>query len=113
MYIINYVKEVFIKENALIAKIAARVLKTDQVAIVFNRTIYLYNVSTKDFLRNTKWVLHELKHVQQYETEGTALFILRYSLFSLKYGYNNNPYELAACAAEQEDTLLNDYKLLY
>jgi len=107
------VKKVTIKENALVAKIAARVLKTDRVAIVFSRTIYLHHVSTKDFLRNTKWVLHELKHVQQYETVGTILFILRYSLLSLKYGYNNNPYELAACAAEQEDTLLNDYTLVY
>jgi len=107
------VKEVFIKENALVAKIAARILKTDRVAIVFSRKIYLYNVSAKDFLRNTKWLLHELKHVQQYETAGFIPFILKYSLLSLKYGYNNNPYELAACAAEQEDALLNDYTLVY
>ncbi|MBS1779770.1 MAG: DUF4157 domain-containing protein [Bacteroidetes bacterium] len=106
-------KKVFIKENALAAKIAARILKTDRVAIVFSKTIYLHNVSAKNFLRNTKWVLHELKHIQQYETAGTIPFILRYSLLSLKYGYNNNPYELAACAAEQEDTLFNNYTLVY
>ena len=107
------VKEVFIKQNIFVAKMAAHVLKTNRVAIVLGRTIYLHNVSARDFLKNKKWLLHELKHVEQYEQLGFLQFITKYVLFSIKYGYENNPYELAACAAEQEEALLSNYRLIY
>ena len=43
---------------------------------------------------------HELEHVRQWE-EAPLLFPARYALGHLRYGYNDNPYEVAARVAEQ------------
>lgn len=40
---------------------------------------------------------HELEHVRQWRED--ALFPIRYALATLRYGYHNNPYEVAARAA--------------
>lgn len=58
--------KVRIKENAFVAKLAAGKLKSARVAIVFGHTIYLHNTSKEEFLNDKTWVLHELKHVEQY-----------------------------------------------
>ena len=39
-------------------------------------------------------LLHELRHVQQFESD--ALFPLRYAWYSLRHGYIDNPYEADA-----------------
>jgi hypothetical protein len=39
-----------IKENSVWAKLAARKLKVQQVAIVFGKTIHLHNTSSRSFL---------------------------------------------------------------
>lgn len=44
--------QLLIKENSWIAKIAARKLQSDNVAIVIGRTIHLHHVSKEDFLKD-------------------------------------------------------------
>jgi len=103
---------VYVKEQSWIARIAARVLKTRRVAIVINRTIHLHNTSRIDFTGSRSWLLHELKHVAQYEQYGTIWFILLYLYESMRKGYINNRFEVEARAAEHDTTVLNKYKLL-
>ena len=93
-------KEVRIKENSLLARIAAYKLKTKQCAIVINCTIHLHNTSREDFLVNKKWLLHELKHVEQYQRYGTIRFVILYLYETMKRGYRNNRFEVEAREAE-------------
>ena len=67
-----------IKENSWVAKLAAKKMHADKVAIVFGNTIHLHNTSRKEFLNDSDWVCHELKHVQQYQQNGFAGFISKY-----------------------------------
>lgn len=39
---------------------------------------------------------HELEHVYQQIRDGRVRFYLKYFYYSLRYGYQNNPYELEA-----------------
>jgi hypothetical protein len=89
-----------IKENSWIAKIAAGKLQSDNVAIVIGRTIHLYHVSKEDFLKDEKWVRHEMCHIQQFKKHGFLPFILKYLYESLKVGYDNNKFEAEARKAE-------------
>jgi hypothetical protein len=89
-------------ENALIAKIAARQLKSSSVAMVLGKTIYLYGVNKKTFLANARWVKHELCHIAQFKKYGLLPFIFLYLFECVKKGYYNNKYEVAARAAEDE-----------
>lgn len=43
---------------------------------------------------------HEREHLRQIERDGRLLFALRYSWWTLRHGYWNNPYEVEARAAE-------------
>ena len=95
---INY----FIKEHSLLARIAARKLKTTSVAIVLGHTIHLHNTKREDFLKNRRWLNHELCHIKQFEDNGFLTFIFKYVIESLKNGYYNNKYEIEARLAEQE-----------
>ena len=90
-----------IKENSWLAKIAAKKLRTTGVAMVLGKTIHLYNTSKESFLQNEKWVKHELCHVQQFKQHGYAGFIIKYLWESIKKGYYNNRFEVAARAAEE------------
>lgn len=103
---------VYVKEQSWIAGIAATVLKTRRVAIVINRTIHLHNTTQKDFVNNKPWLLHELKHVAQYEQYGTVRFILLYLYESVRKGYANNRFEVEARTAEYDTAALNKYMLL-
>jgi hypothetical protein len=89
-----------IKENSLLARIAAWKLNTSSVAIVFGSTIHLWNCSKQEFLQNEKWVKHELCHVRQYKQHGYWGFILKYLWESLQKGYYNNRFEVEAREAE-------------
>ncbi len=91
-----------IKENSRIAKLAAFKLNTNRVAIVIGKTIHLYNTTKQDFLKNDKWLKHELCHVKQFKENGYLLFIFKYLWESIKHGYYNNKYEVEARAAEQQ-----------
>lgn len=92
--------EIHVKENSLLARIAAYKLNIKQCAIVVNRTIYLHNTSREDFLANKKWLLHELKHVEQYQRYGTIRFVILYLYETMKRGYRNNRFEVEAREAE-------------
>ncbi|MGN6530899.1 MAG: DUF4157 domain-containing protein [Ginsengibacter sp.] len=91
-----------IKENSLIAKIAARKLHSDNVAIVIGITIHLHNVSKEDFLKNKKWVKHEMCHIEQFQKHGFFPFIFKYLWESFRRGYYENKYEAEARMAEND-----------
>lgn len=99
--------KVRIKENSVLAKIAAARMKADKLAIVFGSTIHLYNTGRAEFLSDSDWVCHEIKHVQQYKQHGYTGFILKYLYDSIKRGYYNNRFEKEARAAECNRELLN------
>ena len=92
----------FIKEKSLLAHIAAWKLNTSSVAIVLGHTIHLHNTKKEDFLKNKRWLNHEICHIKQFEDNGFLTFIFKYLMESLKNGYNNNKYEIEARLAEQE-----------
>ena len=85
-----------IKENSWIAKIAAMKLQSENVAIVLGKTIHLYQVSKEDFLKNEKWVKHEMCHLQQFKKYGFLPFIFKYLWESIKVGYYKNKFEVEA-----------------
>lgn len=89
-----------IKENAWVARLAARKLKTRNMAIVFGSTIYLHNASREEFMNNSRWFKHELCHVRQYQQYGFIGFLIRYGWESIRNGYRNNRFEVEARAAE-------------
>jgi len=93
--------EYLIKENSWIAKIAAKKLGSDKVAIVIGKTIHLYNTSKKQFLLNERLLKHELCHIKQFQQNGYLLFIVKYLWESIKNGYHNNKYEVEAREAEE------------
>ncbi len=73
-----------IKENSWIAKLAAKKLNSENVAIVIGDTIHLYNVRREEFLRDKKWVKHETCHLRQFHEHGKIIFIVKYLLESMK-----------------------------
>ena len=89
-----------IKENSWLAKIAAKKLGTNAVAMVLGNTIHLYNTSKEEFLQNEKWVKHELCHIRQFKQHGYVIFTIKYLWESLRKGYYNNKYEAEARQAE-------------
>lgn len=90
-----------IKENSWIAKLAARKLGSDHVAIVIGKTVHLHHVSRDNFLKDSKWVRHEMCHINQFKKYGFFNFIVKYLLESIKHGYYNNKYEAEARRAEE------------
>ena len=92
--------EFLIKENSWIAKLAAKKLKSDSVAIVLGKTIHLHKVSKQDFLEDKKWVKHEMCHIAQFKQYGFLHFIFKYLWESMKRGYFDNKYEIEARKAE-------------
>lgn len=91
-----------IKENSFVARIAAWTLNASSVAIVFGSTIHLWNSSKEDFLKNERWLKHELCHIRQYKQHGYMGFIVKYLWESLRKGYYNNKFEVEARKAEEE-----------
>jgi hypothetical protein len=92
--------ELEIKEDSWIAKIAAAKLHSENVAIVLGKTIHLYHVSKEDFLKNEKWVKHEICHLRQYKKYGFFFFICRYLWECVRVGYYKNKFEVEARKAE-------------
>lgn len=94
--------ELRIKEQSWIAKVAAKKLRSKSAAIVIGNTIHLYNVKKQQFLKNEKWVKHEVCHLKQFEKHGHLTFILKYLWESMKHGYHRNKYEEEARKASEE-----------
>jgi len=101
-----------IKEGSFLAQVAAWKLKSDNAAIVIGNTIYLYNASRREFLKNKAWLCHELKHIQQFRQYGFIPFVFIYLWESLVRGYENNKYEIEARAAEKDEHLIANMTLL-
>ena len=101
-------QQVKVKEKSLLALIAAKLLRQKRVALVIGSTIFLHNTSKTAFMAHKRWLLHELKHVEQYQTYGILRFLLSYLYESAKNGYLNNKFEVAARAAENQTSLLNN-----
>jgi hypothetical protein len=96
--------KVKIKENSWMAKIAAKKLKEKNMALVVGTTIHLWNTSKKEFLKNEKWLKHELAHIQQYKQHGFFGFVSLYLIESIKKGYYHNKFEVAAREQENDTT---------
>lgn len=104
-------KRVRLIENSWRAKLAARLMKGENMAITFGNDIHLYNTSKEYFLRNKTWLRHELKHVEQYQKLGYFRFIVLYLWYSFRYGYYNNPFELEARAAEEDTEIVSRHEI--
>ena len=91
----------YIKENSWLAKLAAKKLKAESVAMVLGKTIHLYGSTKEKFLADERWVNHELCHVKQFAQHGYVLFTIKYLWESLRVGYYNNKYEVEAREAEE------------
>ena len=91
----------YIKENSFFAKIAAKKLGADAVAMVIGKTIYLHGTTKAYFIADERWLKHELCHIKQYEENGTIIFLIKYLWESLRKGYYNNKYEVEARQAEE------------
>lgn len=93
----------------MLAKLAAKVLKVNSVAIVFGSTIYLYNISAQNFLANKKWLAHELIHIRQYKQYGVIKFLFFYLLETFKKGYKSNKFEVEARENENNCGMIDEY----
>lgn len=100
--------KVKIKENSWLAKIAARKLESASMAMVVGRTIHLHNSSRQDFLRNKRWVRHEVAHVKQYAKWGLLRFVFFYLLETFNKGYENNRFEVEARQKEKDLSILSE-----
>lgn len=96
-----------LKENSWIARIAAYKLRCNRVALTLGQTIHLHNTTQADFLKDTGWVCHELKHVEQFRQYGLCNFIFRYITESIRKGYYNNRWEVEARLAEKDHQILD------
>ena len=56
---------------------------------------------------------HELEHAYQQVREGVIFFYLKYFWYSLRYGYQDNPFEVAARAVQYDPLTSNEEQLLW
>lgn len=103
--------QVHIRENSWLARLAAGKLGSPCAAIVWRHTIHLHGVGKANFLKDKRWVLHELQHVAQYDRLGTLPFVAQYLWQSLRKGYYDNALEQEARAADSDETLLDRYTI--
>lgn len=89
-----------IRENSWMARLAAWKLGVPAVALTIGRTIHLHRTCTHDFLKDERWVRHEMVHVEQFRRYGFWKFIYLYLAESIKNGYHQNKYEIEAREAE-------------
>ena len=80
---------------------AAKKLGTSNVAMVLGSTIHLHNITKENFLQDTRWLKHELCHVQQFRQHGYIIFIVKYLWESIRSGYYLNRFEVEARTAEE------------
>jgi hypothetical protein len=100
-----------VRENSWLARLSAGILGFDHVAMVFGHTIHLYHTSKERFFGRPGWLLHELRHVAQYERHGLMGFLFLYAKEYLKKGYWRNALEAEARASEHNYSLLRRYDL--
>lgn len=66
----------------------------------FWRVIYVL----PGFENDQRLLRHESCHLEQIERDGRVWFALKYSWWTIRHGYWNNPYEVEARAAEWRDS---------
>lgn len=54
---------------------------------------------------------HELEHVYQVKRNGWFGFYIKYLYFNIRYGYEKNPYEVAACKVQNNKLTAKERKL--
>jgi hypothetical protein len=101
-----------IKQNAFLAKLAAKRLKEKNMAIVLGKTIYLHNVSATDFLQNKKWLHHEATHVKQFQQYGFIRFLFLYVNENIKNGYQKNRFEKEAREKDDDESVLEGLEFI-
>jgi len=90
-------------ENSPLARVARVVLKSRSVAMVLGGSIHLSGATKEEFLRDPRWVAHEMCHIRQYQQHGRVGFLRRYLRDWLRHGYYNIPFEAEArIAGDQE-----------
>lgn len=94
-----------IVENSIFARLARLVLRSDNVAMVLGKAIYLSGVDKEKFLKNQSWVAHEYCHIRQFQKYGFFRFLWLYLIESVKVGYYHNKFEVEARQAETEKSL--------
>jgi hypothetical protein len=97
-----------VKENSVIARLAAIILKGKRVAITIGKTIHLTGVNKRDFLADSQWLAHELTHVAQFKKYGFIRFLFLYVKESIARGYYNNRFEAEAREAEKLGNKISD-----
>ena len=91
----------YIKENSWLAKLAAKKMNANSVAMVLGKTIHLCGTTKENFLADECWLKHELCHVKQFKKHGYLPFIIKYLWESLRVGYYNNKFEVEARNTEK------------
>lgn len=104
--------EVSIIEHSFFARFAAWKLRSNRCAIVFGKTIHLWGVSKADFVSNIAWLRHEVAHVYQWRKNTYFLFPILYVWYSIWHGYSNNPYEIEARSAEENQSILENVTIV-
>lgn len=94
------------------AALAARRMRSRQLAMVIGHTIHLYGVSRQHFLLDTGWVRHEICHIRQYRELGLIPFLWQYLWECWRVGYYENRFEVAARAAEADTAILQGIVIL-
>jgi hypothetical protein len=92
--------KIYIKENSWLARLAAKKLGSERMAIVWRRTVHLHNTTRQEFLSDRHWLNHELKHVAQFRQYGWLWFAILYVWESMRNGYFNNRFEQEARMSE-------------
>jgi len=78
--------------NSTLAKV---LLPKRYVAIALGDRVF-----TKARSLSAATLRHEQVHVEQWRRHGLIGFVARYLWYHLRYGYNDNPFEIEARAAE-------------
>lgn len=105
--IMNTPLHIRIREQSLLAAIAARKLRVERCALVIGTTIHLHGANGLELIGDAAWLRHEICHVRQWQRDGFLPYLFRYLWFSLRNGYRQNPYELEAREAGADPDMMN------
>lgn len=83
------------------SKLAKAILPKKFIAITFGKHIFIKK-RLEDFskISKEKLIKHESKHVEQYKLYGFFGFLIRYLWYHIRFGYEENPFEVKAKKAE-------------
>ena len=85
------------KYNHWLGKFVGKLNGSTRYAITIGQTAYF---SVPEAEVSAWWHRQEDEHKRQWRDEGRIKFLCTYIYYQCKYGYTNNPYEIAARKAE-------------